>query len=152
MNRRNPIKALLSVCVLASMLPCACHSASDPASTAALSRTAVYQVKILDVDEQPVAEGAIVRFLQDGREVAMQKTDATGVAMKEMDRGDYTVEIMFLDPSASYYYDTANMTLSDTKTELTVSLAYKAENPSKLYYGSEEAEFYEVCRYASVTL
>ena len=144
MNRRNPIKALLSVCVLASMLLCACHSASDPASTAALSRTAVYQVKILDVDDQPVTEGAIVRFLQDGREVAMQETDATGVATKELTRGEYTVQIMFLDPSASYYYDTADLLLSATKTELTVSLAHKAENPSKLYYGSEEAEFYEV--------
>ena len=142
---KKALALLLAVLMLSSMvLLCACKSAPGTTATEALSKTAVYHVKVLGVDGQPATDGVIIRFLKNGEEVAMQKTDATGVASKELDRGDYTVEIIFINQSANYYYDTAEMVLSATKTELTVSLSYKAENPSKLYYGAEETEFYEV--------
>ena len=145
MKIRQKIKAIsLAVMMIPCLaLLCACQFAPAASTAEEISKTAVYRVKVLGVDGEPATEGVIVRFLKDGQE-QLQKTDASGVAMKEMDRGDYTVEIMFLDQSASYYYDTANMTLSAIKTELTVELAYKAENPSQLIYGSEADSVYEV--------
>lgn len=144
MKKNKRIKALsLALLMLSTMvLLCACQGETGTTTTEALSKTAVYQVKVLGVDGQPVADGVIVRFLKDGQELALQKTDASGVASKELDRGDYTVEIMFIDQETSYYYDNTDLTLSSTKTELTVELAYRAENPSKLYYGSEENDYY----------
>ncbi len=145
MKTNRKIKALsLAVLMISCLvLLCACQAAPGTTATEALSKTAVYKVTVLGVDGQPATEGVIVRFLKNGQEEQLQKTDASGVAAKEMDRGDYTVEIMFIDQSQSYYYDTADLTLSATKTELTVELAYKAENPSKLFYGSEELDYYE---------
>ena len=144
MKTNRKIKALsLAVLMLSCLvLLCACRPAPGTTATEGLSKTAVYKVKVLGVDGQPATEGVIVRFLKDGQE-QLQKTDASGVATKEMDRGDYTVEIMFIDQSQSYYYDTADLTLSATKTELTVELAYKTEDPIKLYYGAEELDYYD---------
>lgn len=139
-NKKSRALAVMMLSCL--VLLCACQTAPGTATTECLSKTAVYQVKVLGVDGQPATEGVIVRFLKDGQE-QLQKTDASGVATKEMDRGDYTVEIMFIDQSASYYYDTTDLTLSATKTELTVELSYKAENPSRLFYGSADS-YYEV--------
>lgn len=133
--------AMLWLCCMMAL--CACQSEAAPTTTEALSQTAVYRVTVLGVDGKPATDGVIVRFLKGSEEIAMQKTDASGVASKELDRGDYAVEIMFIDQSVSYYYDTENLTLSATKTELTVELAYRAENPSKLFYGSEESDYYE---------
>ncbi len=144
MKINQKIKAIsLAVMLLPCLLLSACQFAQIPTATEGAPQTAVYRVKVLGVDGEPATEGVIVRFLKDGQE-HLQKTDAAGVAMREMDRGDYTVEIMFLDQSVSYYYDTADMTLSAVKTELTVELAYKAEHPSQLFYGSEADSSYEV--------
>lgn len=143
MKMRKRIKALtLAMLLCAAMMLSACQADVGPTTTEALSKTAIYQVTVLGVTGEPATEGVIVRFLQGGEEIAMQKTDASGVASKELDRGDYTVEIMFIDQSTSYYYDTTDLTLSATKTELTVELAYKAVDSSKLFYGSGENDYY----------
>lgn len=138
------IKALvLAMLLVSALVLSACGEQS--ATTTQMSKTAVYQVTVLGVDGQPASNGVIVRFLKAGEEVAMQRTDAAGVASKELDRGDYTVEIMFIDQSSSYYYDTANMVLSATKTELTVELAYMANgDPTPLYAGGEDRNAYAI--------
>ncbi|MBR4971535.1 MAG: hypothetical protein IKY59_01030 [Oscillospiraceae bacterium] len=142
------IKALsLAVLMLLTvMMLCACQNNDDTqATTAPMGKTAVYKVTVLGVDGQPATDGVIVRFLKNGQEVAMQKTNANGVAAKELDRDDYTVEIMFINANASYYYDPANMTLSAEKTELTVELANQAvKAESTLFAGGQDHDAYRV--------
>ncbi len=133
-KRNHVVLALLLVCALA-LSACGQQAGGEP--TTQMSKTAIYQVTVLGVDGQPATEGVIVRFLKAGEEVALQRTDASGVASKELDRADYTVEIMFIDQTRTYYYDTAAMTLSATKTELTVELAYMVSGEPSLLYVSE---------------
>ena len=144
MNTLKRINALvLALLMLVTLV--ACGGNKETTGTAGLSKTALYKVTVLGVDGQPASEGVIVSFLKNGEEVALQKTDASGVAAKELDRGDYTVEIMFIDQSSNYYYDAAAMTLSATKTELTVELANQAvKDASTLFVGYEEHDVYVV--------
>lgn len=147
MNTVKRIKALsLAVLMLLAMVMlCACGSSDATTNTTGQSKTAVYKVTVLGTDGQPVTEGVIVRFLKNGEEVALQKPDATGVASKELDRGDYTVELMFINANSSYYYDATAMTLSAVKTELTVELANEAvKYDSTLFVGGQDQEAYVV--------
>lgn len=143
MKNRNC--ALLAVLLVCALVLSACSQQPGGEPTTQLSKTAVYQVTVLGVNGTPETDGVIVRFLKDGEEVALQRTDAAGVASKELDRADYTVEIMFIDQTKNYYYDTAAMTLSATKTELTVELAYLASvDPVPLFAGGEDRNAYVV--------
>lgn len=141
---RKRMKALTMLLLFALVLS-ACSQQAAPTTTQ-MSKTAMYYVTVLGVDGQPATDGVIVRFLKGGEEAAMQRTDAAGVASKELDRDDYTVEIMFIDQSASYYYDTAAATLSATKTELTVELAtmIQGTDPTVLFAGGEDRNAYVV--------
>lgn len=148
MNTVKRIKALTlaAMMLLAVVVLCACQgdNSAQPTTTA-MSKNAVYKVTVLGVDGEPATEGVIVRFLKNGEEVAMQKTDATGVASKELERGDYTAQIMFIDASSNYYYDTTDLTLSSVKTELTVELAYEAvKADSTLFAAGQEHDAYQV--------
>lgn len=136
---------MLAALLLLGIVLSACGEQAATTTTQ-MSKTAVYQVTVLGVDGEPASNGVIVRFLKAGAEVAIQRTDATGVASKELDRDDYTVEIMFIDQSASYYYDTAAATLSATKTELTVELAtmIQGSDPTVLFAGGEDRNAYTV--------
>lgn len=136
---------MLAVLLVSAMVLSACGAQTETPTTQ-LSKTAVYQVTVIGADGQPAANGVIVRFLKGSEEVAMQRTDAKGVAKKELDRGDYTVEIAFIDQTVSYYYDTASATLSATKTELTVELAnmVTGADPTVLYVGEQEHNAYHV--------
>ena len=126
MKKRIKALTLAALMLFTMALLCACQNGNNTTAATQMSKTAVYQVTVLGVDGKPASEGVIVRFLKNGEEIALQKTDASGVAAKELDRGDYTAEIMFIDQSTTYYYDTTDLTLSATKTELTISLAYDA--------------------------
>ena len=85
-----------------------------------------YQVSVVDTAGQPYTEGVIVRFLKDGQQAAMQVVGANGVAEKVLAKGDYTVELMFTDADAAYYYDDSDLKLSADKTQLQIVLSYAA--------------------------
>lgn len=147
MSSVKRIKALtLAAMMLAVCLLCACQNAAGTQpTTTALSKNVVYKVTVLGADGKPATDGVIVRFLKNGEEVALQKTDASGVASKELERDDYTVDIMFIDADSNYYYDTADLVLSSVKTELTVELAHQAvKDASTLFAGGEDHEAYVV--------
>lgn len=143
---RKRIKSLVLAVLLVFALVLSACSPQPSTTTTQMSKTAVYQVTVLDVEGKPASNGVIVRFLKGGEEVAMQRTDASGVASKELDRADYTVEIMFIDQSVSYYYDTDTAVLSATKTELTVELAtmIQGADPVPLFAGGEDRNAYAV--------
>jgi len=113
MKRFNKLLCLLAaVMVLALSLLTGC----DPADPG-------YQVKVVDALGNPYTEGVVVQFKQNGASAGMQVVNAEGVAAKDLEDGNYTVELTFTDEKAEYYYDTTDLTLSADKKELTVVLA-----------------------------
>lgn len=79
-----------------------------------------YQVKVVDALGNPYTEGVVVQFMPNG---GMQVVNAEGIAAKDLEDGNYTVELTFTDDKAEYYYDKTDLTLSADKKELTVVLA-----------------------------
>lgn len=126
------MKRILAL-VLAAMLLCFAGCGTDvpeetggttPVETT-LSTEATYSVTVASPVGEPWA-GIIVRFMQDGQQVAMQVTDDNGVARKILPKGEYTVELAFTDANTLYYYDATGLTLSADSTEITVTLCYMA--------------------------
>ena len=111
--------AVLTLSVLLTLCACGNDGGSDN------SGTANYQVKVLDGQGSPLTGGVIVRFLQNGEEVAMQAVNGEGIAAKELAKGDYTVELMFTNNSLSGYYDDTAAVLTADKTTLELSLISK---------------------------
>lgn len=117
----------------------ACGGEGSGNTTTAPSADAPYRVTVTDASGNPYTEGVIVRFLHNGQQVAMQLVDAQGVAEKKLERGDYTVELVFTDTDASYYYDQSDLNLTAEKTELAITLSFGAvETGRTIYAGGEE--------------
>lgn len=124
-NTMNKMKKR-SALALCAMLICCClilGACGEQASGG--STEANYKITVLDPQGNAMESGVIVRILKDGEQVAMQVANG-GVVEKTMEKADYTVELMFTDSNASYYYDQAAMTLSASKTELEVKLLQSA--------------------------
>lgn len=96
-------------------------TASTNATTDNSTKT-LYEVKVLDGQGKPMTAGVVVKFLQNGEQVAMEKLNANGVAAKELTKGDYTVELMFTDNSVSGSYDKENAVLTADNTTLELTL------------------------------
>ncbi len=116
---------------------------------------ATYKVTVKDSLGLPYKEGIIVKFMQNGEQIAMQACDEKGVAEKKLAKGDYTVELSFTDSEADFYFDTKDFELSGKKTELEVILAKKISNePTKLIVSSNEYDAYPVgvgCTYVELS-
>ena len=117
MNRMKKTLAL----VLAVLLLAGC-GAQAPVETT-MSKEAVYSVTVADALGNPYTSGVIVCFMQDGQQVAMQPVDASGVAAKTLERGNYTVELVFTGNEGQYYYEKEGLNLTADTTALTVELA-----------------------------
>lgn len=107
MKKMRVLLLVLTV-FLCGVLLCACSGEAD------------YEVKVLDAQGNPYTSGVIVKFLQNGAQVAMQPVDGNGVAKKALTKGDYTVELVFTDESISGYFDPAAAVLS--KKEMSIEL------------------------------
>lgn len=108
---------LLALTVLFSTaLLAACGNESEP-----VAGDAAYSVTILGVDGKPAA-GVIVKFMQNGKQIAMQPVDANGVATKTLPKGDYTIELAYTDDKAIGYFDPATGVLSAEKTSTQIAL------------------------------
>lgn len=126
--------AAVMICVLVMMS--ACGGNNTPTGPAD------YKVTVLDGKGQPYTEGVIVRFLQNGEQVAMQKVDANGVATKNLERGTYTVELVLTGNASAFYYDTNNVTLTAEKTELQIVLTGAAGGEGRdLWVESAQKEY-----------
>lgn len=112
-------KILVAVLALSLLLAlCACGKDSGNGDNG----MANYQVKVLDGQGKPLTTGVIVKFLQNGEQVAMQAINGEGIAAKDLAKGDYTVELVFTNSEMSGHYDTAAAVLSAEKTTLELSL------------------------------
>ena len=103
--------ALLLAVVLCIGVFSACGGSSD----------AAYTVKVTDAQGNASA-GVIVKFLQNGAQVAMQPVNAQGVAEKTLAKGDYTVELVFTGDNTGGYYDQDAAVLTKDKTSLEITL------------------------------
>lgn len=102
-----------------------------------------YTVTLKDAFGTPYT-GVVVKFLQDGEQVAMQPCDENGVVSKTLAGGDYTVELSPTDSAMSYYTET-ELTLTTKKTTLDVVLAKTVSGePETLSVGAEEFAAYAV--------
>ena len=112
--------------------------------TACASGSAVYTVKVTDAYGTPYASGVIVKFVKDGVQVAMQPVDENGEAKKELEKGNYTVELVFTGNNSAYY-DPAMAVLSAKKTSLDLKLTNKlSEETTALFAGNKEYDAYTV--------
>ncbi len=121
MNMKK-ITALLLVLVMVCTLFAACDSQKAEDATNAATAAPGYNVTVVDCFGNPYTDGVIVRFMQNGQQVSMQVVDENGNVNKELEQGDYTVELQFTDKDAVYYYDQTDLTLSAEKTALEIVL------------------------------
>ncbi len=129
MNRKRRISLILALCMILSVLLTACQPNSNTTTSAGGTTTAPaptgkvkYQVKVVNPNGEPFADGIAVIFKKNDGTQVMQTMDANGVAAKELDRGDYTVELHFTDKKALYDYTGADLSLTATKTDLTIQV------------------------------
>lgn len=150
MSKKNLKLLPMVLCMV--MLLCACGGGEQSGTTA--SGTANYKVTVTDALGDPYTSGVIVRFMQDGAQAAMQAVNENGVAEKTLATGEYTVELMFTDSVAAFYYDHSDLTLSADKTELEITLAMTpAADAHTLYVQGTEYDAYSVdegCTYVSL--
>lgn len=116
---------------------------------------ASYQVTVVDALGNPYTTGMVVSFLQNGQQVAMQSLDANGVATKVMEKGEYTVELVFTGDESAYYYEKSDLTLTADKTEVTMILAnaISGEPTRTLVVDGKDCDAYEVnagCTYVTL--
>jgi len=142
-------KWILLVLALSLLLSFAgCAEPAQPtgnAGTEGNSGQVEYCVRVCDAAGNPVTDGVVVRFLTGDTQAAMQTLDQTGAAKKTLAAGEYTVELVFTDASASFHYDTENLTLTSEVTELTITLAQSViGEPQNIFAGGKDHEAYHV--------
>lgn len=112
-------------------------SSSNNNPTTSQNGKATYRVTIIDVNGKPATSGVVVKFMKNGEQEAMEIVNTSGVAAKELDKGDYTVELLFTNQDIQYHYDQTDMTLSKTKTELTINLYMMQSDAAVSLYDGE---------------
>ena len=144
MKAMKKVVALLLAAVMCCMVLSACAD-GEPA----------YKVTVVDALGNPYTSGVIVKFLQNGEQVAMQAIDAEGTVERTMAKGEYTVELQFTSSADQYYYDQTDVALTADKTELEIVLSYAInEDAQKLYAQGKETEAYAVnlgCTYVELS-
>jgi len=122
MNIKKIAALLLALTMVLSLV--ACGSDDEPVADATDAPAAApgYSVTVVDAFGAPYTDGIIVRFMQGGQQVSMQVVDENGTVTKELEKGDYTVELQFTNKDAAYYYDQSDLTLSADKTALEIVL------------------------------
>lgn len=150
MNAKRLKAMLLCVLMVTTMLLFAACGEEKPDET--LSKEAEYQVTVVDALGKPYS-GVVVRFMKDGQQLSMQVVDENGLAKKTMDRGDYTVELMFTGDASDYHYEKEGLTLSAENTTLKVVLSKTVSNSQSLFAGGEEFTAYNIstgCTYVEL--
>lgn len=134
---KKKLLCLMAAVLCLAALLCACGKGS-PAPTEPKGDP-TYRVTVLDGESKPYTTGVIVRFSQNGSQVAMVAVDDNGVAQKAMPAGEYTVELMFTGDASAYVYDKNNLTLTADKPEMTIVLYQAAGEQSALQAAGDDA-------------
>lgn len=112
-----------------------------------------YTVNLKDTLGNPYTSGIVVKFMQGGKQVAMQSCNEQGSATKTLPAGKYNVLLSFADENIEYHYD-EDIKLTKRNNNVDVVLAYKLKGePEKLYVDSSEIDAYNVnagCTYVDL--
>ncbi len=132
---RKRITALLAVCVMCvSLFFTSCGSGD-----------VTYRVTVKDALGTPYTDGIVVKFLQNGEQVAMQPCNENGVVEKKLAAGEYTVELAFTDTETTYRYVKEGLTLTKKDPALDVVMAKTVSGePTVLGIGESEYDAYAV--------
>lgn len=84
--------------------------------------TADYSVTVTDCFGVPFESGVVVLYMKDGVQAAMQIVNGEGVAVKNLEKGNYTVDLKFTDSNAAYTFNKAAAVLSADKTSVKIEL------------------------------
>ena len=116
-----------------------------------------YTVNLKDALGNPYTSGIVVKFMQDGKQVAMQSCNEHGAAVKTLQKGKYDVVLSFADDDVKYHYD-ENIKLTARKNVVDVILAQKQNentiNTTDLVVGTTEAKASTInsgCTYVGLT-
>lgn len=135
---------ILAVFMLLALTACGKpETPTDPPTTAPTEAPEVaYEVTVTDVLGQIYNHGIIVKFLKDGKQVAMQPVDDNGVAAKKLPAGDYSVELLSTDSEINYYFDPSEATLTAEQAKLTIEVAvdYSEGDKQTIYAAGEPFE------------
>ncbi len=131
MNLKRFFALALAVLMLVTLAACGGNGGgkeNEPAETT-LSASADYNVTLVNALGKPYTAGIIVKYMQGGQQIAMDNIDENGLASKNLERGEYTLEIMSTD-GVSYVFDQEKAVLSkeNTELELVLSLPLSGEN------------------------
>lgn len=141
-TKRITSLALAAVLLLTSVLLWGCGSSE-----------AEYKVSVVDALGNPYTSGIVVKFMQNGEQVALQACDESGVASKILPKGNYDAELSFTTDAENYYYE-GNVSLSAKETEATVYLANKITSEPTVYVVNDENfDVYDVatgCTYVDI--
>lgn len=155
MKRIKALALAALLCFGTLLGACGGQDSNESTGGSSLSSTeAEYKVHVVDANGEPYTSGVIVCFMQNGTQVAMQAVDANGVAAKIMDKGTYTVELVFTGDADDYYYDNSGLELTAETTGLDVVLAYTVGEGTSLYVDGESYTACQVgtgCTYVELT-
>ncbi|MBE6678117.1 MAG: hypothetical protein E7597_04915 [Ruminococcaceae bacterium] len=102
-----------------------------------------YAVTVKAPDGTPCTSGIVVKFMQNGEQVAMQVPNSNGIAAKTLPTGEYTVELAFT--GEEFYYEQSDLTLSGTDSALTVELCNSLNGEAfTLYVAGNEFNAYDI--------
>ncbi len=118
------------------------------------SSEAEYKVSIVDALGTPYNSGIVVKFMQNGEQIALQACDENGVAVKTLPKGNYETELSFTADAENYYYE-KGASLTAKETEATIILANMITTDPTVYtVGAQDFDVYDVltgCTYVNVT-
>ena len=99
------------------ILLCGCGGGEESSSPSEIT----YKVTVKDALGNPCANGTVVKFMQNGNQIAMQLCDENGVASKLLPAGEYAIELGFTGDADSYHYETVTLNSEKYETELLLS-------------------------------
>ncbi len=138
------LRISVAVLLLCSILLCGCQQTEGSAETTLPSKTE-YTVSVVDGAGNPYTSGIVVLFMKDGQQAAMQAINSEGKVTKELETGDYTVQLQFTGDGDGYFYDKESLTLSAEKTQLKVELFGRLSgDPVAVFDADGESNAYPV--------
>ncbi len=128
------VLALSLLCCVAVFTACGEANSQPSGENNNAAADSAYRVTVVDAFGQPVTDGVIVRFMQNGQQASMQVVGKDGVASKDLEDGEYGIELKFTDADAAFYYDeTVTLTPGNREAQITLYNGMPAE--AQILYG-----------------
>ncbi len=122
---KKVLSAILALLLLCGALLCGCSEKPDDAESTTddgAANTADFTVAVVDGNGDPYTSGVIVRFSENGEQVALKAIDGEGKATANLPVGEYSVELQFTGDANDFYYEKEGLTLSSEKQQLEIKL------------------------------